>query len=130
MITLHRLGHPTAELFVNDELIVSVEATPDTVITLSGGDKVVVAESPEAVCAKVRECRIEILSGAILRRDAKAGGRIALRIEIDQQHGQFASIAQAIVEACVEQAHQLAAIEHAGQRVGDGGVIELLGLAL
>jgi flagellar protein FlbD len=71
MITLHRLGHPTAELFVNDELIVSVEATPDTVITLSGGDKVVVAESPEAVCAKVRECRIEILSGAILRRDAE-----------------------------------------------------------
>jgi flagellar protein FlbD len=71
MITLHRLGHPTAALHLNDELIVSVEATPDTVITLTGGDKIVVADSPEEVCAKVRDCRIEILSGALMRRDAE-----------------------------------------------------------
>jgi flagellar protein FlbD len=70
MITLHRLGHATEELHVNHDMILSVEANPDTVISLAGGDKIVVAESPREVIDKVRECRIEILTGAMLCRDA------------------------------------------------------------
>jgi flagellar protein FlbD len=71
MITLHRLGHPTEPLHVNHDLIVSVEAHPDTVIHLTTGDRIVVAESPEDVADRVRECRIEILAGAMLCRDAE-----------------------------------------------------------
>jgi flagellar protein FlbD len=71
MITLHRLGHTTEQLHVNHDLILSVEANPDTVISLVGGDKIVVAESPRDVIDKVRECRIEILTGAMLCRDAQ-----------------------------------------------------------
>ncbi len=61
MITLHRLGHPTEEFFVNHDMIVSVEANPDTVIRLTGGDKIVVAESPAEVAEKVRDCRAEVM---------------------------------------------------------------------
>ena len=79
MITLHRLGHPSEPLHVNHDLILSVEANPDTVIRLTSGDKIVVAESPDEVIAMVRECRIQILSGALQRRDteAAAANRVA-----------------------------------------------------
>jgi uncharacterized protein YlzI (FlbEa/FlbD family) len=70
MIVLHRLRHPTEPLHLNHEMIVSVEGTPDTVIRLTTGDKIVVAESPSEVAELVRECRIDILSGAMLRRSA------------------------------------------------------------
>lgn len=36
-------------IHVNAEMIVFVEATPDTVISLANGDRVVVRESPQAV---------------------------------------------------------------------------------
>ena len=77
MITLHRLGHTTAEPFhLNPDLIVTVEATPDTVITLTTGAKVVVAESPERV-VRVRDLpRRDALRGPALRRaSARAGAR-------------------------------------------------------
>lgn len=68
MITLHRLGH-AAELFhLNPDLIVTVEANPDTVVTLLSGTKIVVAEPPERVVAAVRRHRIEILAGALEQR--------------------------------------------------------------
>jgi flagellar protein FlbD len=72
MITLHRLGHTTEPLHINHDLILSVEANPDTVLRLTSGEKIVVAESPEEVIAMVRECRIQILSGALMRRDTEA----------------------------------------------------------
>ena len=52
MITLHRLGHKLELFRLNPDLIVTVEATPDTVLTLATGAKIVVAETPERV-AKV-----------------------------------------------------------------------------
>ena len=42
MITLHRLGHKLEIFRLNPDLIVTVEATPDTVITLATGAKIVV----------------------------------------------------------------------------------------
>ncbi|MGZ4186323.1 MAG: flagellar FlbD family protein [Solirubrobacteraceae bacterium] len=68
MITLHRLGHKLEIFRLNPDLIVTVEATPDTVITLATGAKIVVAETPERVVAEVRNYRVDILAGALRRR--------------------------------------------------------------
>jgi flagellar protein FlbD len=63
MIELHRLGQ--AEAFhLNPDLIVTVEAHPDTVITLATGTRVVVAETPEQVSELVRDWRVSITNAA------------------------------------------------------------------
>jgi uncharacterized protein YlzI (FlbEa/FlbD family) len=68
MIRLHRLGHQAEEFHLNPDLIVTVEANPDTVLTLTTGTKIVVAETPERVADEIRHYRVEVLSGAIKRR--------------------------------------------------------------
>ena len=68
MISLHRLGHQAEEFHLNPDLIVTVEANPDTVITLTTGTKVVVAESPDRVVAEIRAYRVDVLSGALNKR--------------------------------------------------------------
>jgi flagellar protein FlbD len=68
MITLHRLGHKLELFHLNPDMIVTVEAHPDTVITLTNGTKIVVAETPQRVCSEVRSYRVEILAGAMKRR--------------------------------------------------------------
>ena len=75
MIKLHRLGHAVEAFNLNPDLIMTVEATPDTVITLSNGSKIVVAEPPERVVADVRAHRIEVLAGAMDRRAQLRGDR-------------------------------------------------------
>ena len=65
MITLHRLGHNDEPFDLNDDLIVTVEACPDTVISLATGAKIVVAESPEQVAESVREWRASIRLAAL-----------------------------------------------------------------
>ncbi len=80
MITLHRLGHPTEAFYVNHDMIVAVEANPDTVIRLMSGDKILVAESPQEVAGKVRTCRVEILALALeIRGLEESAGEMALR---------------------------------------------------
>jgi uncharacterized protein YlzI (FlbEa/FlbD family) len=49
-------------------LIVTVESTPDTVVTLATTAKVVVAESPAEVTAAVRAWRVDVLSDAMRNR--------------------------------------------------------------
>lgn len=79
MITLHRLGH-AEEIFINHDMIVGVEANPDTVIRLMTGDRILVAESPVEVAVKVRDCRVEILAMAlVLRGEEQAADEMALR---------------------------------------------------
>jgi flagellar protein FlbD len=68
MITLHRLGHATEKLHLNHDMIVTVEANPDTVITLKTGAKIVVAETADEVVREVRDCRVEILTEAMRHR--------------------------------------------------------------
>jgi uncharacterized protein YlzI (FlbEa/FlbD family) len=70
MITLHRLGHRTEPLHLNPDLITTVEAHPDTVITLATGSKVVVSECPKEVTDAVRQWRADILDEAWRRRHA------------------------------------------------------------
>ncbi len=68
MITLNRLGQSDEPFQLNPDMIVTVESTPDTVIALATGAKVVVAESPEEVMAAVHAYRAAVLSDALRRR--------------------------------------------------------------
>jgi flagellar protein FlbD len=69
MIMLHRLGHQAEPFYLSPEMIVTVEANPDTVVTLSTGTKIIVHESPEIVVKRIRRARAEVLVDAIAVRD-------------------------------------------------------------
>ena len=62
MILVHRLRGE--ELFVNADLIESLEATPDTVLTLVDGRRVFVEERPEVVVDRVVAFRASLLVAA------------------------------------------------------------------
>ena len=64
MIRLHRLGHPDEPFHLNPDLILTVEATPDTVVALTTGTKLVVVESPEVVIELIRAWRGSVLTSA------------------------------------------------------------------
>lgn len=68
MIALHRLNGK--ELVLNSQLIEVVEATPDTVLTLTNGNKYVVQESVDTVIDLViafeRRCRLEPLGERVV----------------------------------------------------------------
>lgn len=68
MIPLHRLGHQAQVFYLNPDLVVTVEANPDTVVSLTTGTKIVVAESPDVVVGRIRDYRVDVLAGAIDRR--------------------------------------------------------------
>jgi len=53
VIKVTRLRGHEADLVINAEMIETVEATPDTVITLTTGHKIIVQESVDAVIAAV-----------------------------------------------------------------------------
>ncbi|MDI3298187.1 MAG: flagellar FlbD family protein [Bacillota bacterium] len=61
MIWLTRLNGD--ELVVNADMIETVEATPDTVITLVNGHRWIVAESPDEVIRRVVAYRRKIAAG-------------------------------------------------------------------
>ena len=68
MIAVHRLrGEP---MFLNADLVESIEATPDTVLTLVDGRRIVVADSPEEVADRIIEFRASILVSAAELRGA------------------------------------------------------------
>jgi flagellar protein FlbD len=68
MITLNRLGHNDEPFQLNPDMIVTVESTPDTVIALATGARVVVAETPEQVAAALHAYRASVLSEALRNR--------------------------------------------------------------
>lgn len=70
MIELTRLNN--RPLVVNSDLIKFIENTPDTVLTLVSGEKVVVSESCQAVIEKVIEFRRKTLYGLNSSPDAPA----------------------------------------------------------
>jgi len=55
MIHVTRLNH--VDLIINADLIETIESTPDTVLTLLTGKKMMVLESPEQVMEKIIEYR-------------------------------------------------------------------------
>ena len=62
MIAVHRLGGEP--IFLNADLLESIEATPDTVITLVDGRRIVVADSPEEIAERIVEFRASVLVSA------------------------------------------------------------------
>lgn len=61
MIELTRLnGH---SLFVNPDLIKFIEEAPDTVLTLTSGEKVVVREGPQQVLESIIRFRSRLAAG-------------------------------------------------------------------
>lgn len=83
MILVHRLkGEP---MFLNADLIESIEARPDTVITLVDGRKAVVAETPEEVVGRIREFRAAVLATVEELRSgvANPGSLVLLRNDED-----------------------------------------------
>ena len=65
MIALTRLGAHGESVWVNPDLIATMEAHPDTVLVLTTGTKVVVAESVDEVVDRVREWRVSVQRGAL-----------------------------------------------------------------
>lgn len=61
MIRLHKLGRDPHPFHLNPDLILTVEAHPDTVVTLTTGSRLVVTETPEEVTQAVRQWRASVL---------------------------------------------------------------------
>ena len=61
MIRLHKLGRDPHPFQLNPDLILTVEAHPDTVVTLTTGSRLVVTESPDEVAQAVRQWRASVL---------------------------------------------------------------------
>ena len=61
MIAVTRLDG--SEFLVNNDLILQVERTPDTVLTLSTGLRLLVKEPPEEIVRRVVEFRRRIYAG-------------------------------------------------------------------
>jgi uncharacterized protein YlzI (FlbEa/FlbD family) len=61
VIRLHRLGHTPHPFHLNPDLVLTVEANPDTVVTLTTGSRLLVTETPEEVAAAVRMWRASVL---------------------------------------------------------------------
>ncbi|MFA9430920.1 flagellar FlbD family protein [Egicoccus sp. AB-alg2] len=80
MILVHRLrGEP---MFVNADLIESIEATPDTVLTLVDGRRVIVEEQPRSVVERIVAFRASLLVAA---DDLRAAGP-TLSVVRDEEH--------------------------------------------
>jgi flagellar protein FlbD len=67
VIRLHRLGHPGEDYHLNPDLIVSIEATPDTVVTLTNHTKLIVLERPEQVVEAILAWRASVLETGLPR---------------------------------------------------------------
>jgi flagellar protein FlbD len=61
MIRLTRINHKP--IVVNSDLIEHIDMTPDTVIGMMGGEKLVVLESADEVIGRVVEFRREVSAG-------------------------------------------------------------------
>jgi len=61
MIHLTRLNN--SSITINSDLIKFVEQSPDTVITLLNGEKILVRESAEQILDRIIEFRRRVLSG-------------------------------------------------------------------
>lgn len=62
MIKVTRLNK--SQYLINSELIETIEATPDTVITLIDGKKYIVVESPDIILEKIIAFRSKIFERA------------------------------------------------------------------
>lgn len=71
MIQLTRLNNKP--LVVNSDLIKFIEQSPDTLVTLITGEKIVVREKLPEVLTRIIEFRRQVLAGTPLDWDSSAG---------------------------------------------------------
>ncbi len=57
-------------MFLNADLLESIEATPDTVLTLVDGRRIVVSDSPDEIAERIVEFRASVLVSAAELRGA------------------------------------------------------------
>lgn len=72
MIWLTRLNH--VRVVLNADLIEMIEITPDTVVTLTTGQKITLLESPDEIVERVREFRREINRWSVMPRSSGTPG--------------------------------------------------------
>jgi flagellar protein FlbD len=65
VIRLHRLSARAEVFYLNPDLIVAIDSTPDTLLTLTTHQKVLISDSPEVVVAAIQAWRSSILAGAL-----------------------------------------------------------------
>jgi uncharacterized protein YlzI (FlbEa/FlbD family) len=65
VIRLHRLSARAEVFYLNPDLIVSIDSTPDTVLTLTTHQKVLISDTPEAVVAAIQAWRASILTAGL-----------------------------------------------------------------
>jgi flagellar protein FlbD len=71
MVQLTRLSH--IPMVLNSDLIEHIDMTPDTVITLTNGQKIMVLESAAEVVERVRSFRRSVYDGMLHCPLAKPG---------------------------------------------------------
>ena len=135
MIIVTRLG-VGLPLAVNPDLIERAESTPDTVITLVDGSKLVVVETLDEVMARVRTWRAAVVAEAYLmalQPPPLSGGAStpdgAGRALDPQQARPRLHLAAPPVEAGQEESDHSRPADRAGRRSsdGDGGVSPVWG---
>jgi uncharacterized protein YlzI (FlbEa/FlbD family) len=100
MIRLQKLGRTPQPFHLNPDLILTVEANPDTVVVLTTGSRLVVVESPEQVAEAVRTWRASVLDAmtrvprrsqtlALVRGTAGDGAIVALNAEHARQESEL-----------------------------------------
>ena len=88
MIELTRLnGNP---IVLNSDLIKTAEASPDTMLTLITGEKLIVREEPAVVAERIVSYRAQLLA-EVARRLPDQAARIAGITSIDLQGSRAAS---------------------------------------
>jgi len=74
MIQLTRLNKQP--LWLNSDLIKYVESSPDTLLTLLGGDKIVVRESCDEVVSRIIDFRRRVLQDLVPPGSAPTGANL------------------------------------------------------
>jgi flagellar protein FlbD len=74
MISLRRF-HSGERIAINPDLIERIEAIPDTVVTMTNGNRHVIGESIDEITDKVRGFRASVLTLAMQMADHPAAGR-------------------------------------------------------
>jgi flagellar protein FlbD len=90
MIHLTRINHHP--LVLNSDLIEFIETTPDTVVSLTTGQKLLVLESPDEVVARVVEFRRKLLNPSAPASSSRLGLPSTLPLACPSAHTPGASV--------------------------------------
>jgi uncharacterized protein YlzI (FlbEa/FlbD family) len=80
VIRLHRLSTRAEVFYLNPDLIVAIDSTPDTVVTLTTHQKVLVSDTPEVIVAAIKDWRASIIGQALPSTPVKRRSDSALTL--------------------------------------------------